>query len=170
MAATGPKNPGDKEKIMAEIAVQRGLYFEEFTVGDYVTTAARTITEADIVAFAALSGDWNSIHVDAEYAKQGMFGERIAHGLLGLSIASGLAVQMRFIEGTVIAFMGLDWKFRGAIKIGDTIHVRAEIAEKKAVPRLGGGLVTFNVEVLNQRNEVAQRGTWTMLVKLKPAE
>ena len=155
---------------MAEIAVQRGLYFEEFNVGDGVTTAARTITETDIVAFAALSGDWNAIHVDAEYAKQGMFGERIAHGLLGLSIASGLAVQMRFIEGTVIAFMGLDWKFRGAIKIGDTIHVRVEIAEKKAVPRLGGGLVTFNVEVLNQREEVAQKGTWTMLVKLKPAE
>lgn len=155
---------------MAEIAIQRGLYFEEYTVGDYVTTPGRTITEADIVNFAALSGDWNSIHVDAEYAKQGMFGERIAHGLLGLSIASGLAVQMGFITGTVIAFMGLDWKFRAAIKIGDTIHVRAEIAEKKAVPRLGGGIVTFNVEVINQRGETTQKGTWSMLVKFQPTE
>ena len=68
---------------MAEIAIQRGLYFEEFNVGDTVTSAGRTITEGDIVNFAALSGDWNAIHVDAEFAKGSMFGERIAHGLLG---------------------------------------------------------------------------------------
>lgn len=153
---------------MAELALQRGLYFEAYNVGDFVTTPGRTITEADIVNFAALSGDWNSIHVDAEYAKQGMFGERIAHGLLGLSIAIGLSVQMGFITGTVLAFMGLDWKFRAAIKIGDTIHVRAEIAETKPVPRLGGGIVVFNVEVINQRGEVTQKGTWSMLVKFQP--
>lgn len=153
---------------MAELASRRGLYFEEFAVGDSITTAARTITEADIVNFAALSGDWNSIHVDAEFAKQGMFGERIAHGLLGLSIGVGLAVQMGFITETVIAFMGLEWKFRAAIKIGDTIHVRADVAEKKPVPRLGGGIVTFNVEVLNQRGEATQKGTWTMLMKMLP--
>jgi 3-hydroxybutyryl-CoA dehydratase len=154
---------------MAEIAIQRGLYFEEFNIGDTVTSAARTVTEADIVGFAALSGDWNAIHVDAEVAKNGMFGERIAHGLLGLSIASGLAVRLGFIEDTVIAFMGLDWKFRAPIKIGDTIHMQAQIAEKKPVPRLGGGLVTLNVEVLNQRNEVTQKGTWAMLMKMRPA-
>jgi len=154
---------------LAEIAIQRGLYFEEFNVGDTVTSAARTITEADIVGFAALSGDWNPIHTDAEFAKSSMFGERIAHGLLGLSIASGLAVRLGFIEDTVIAFMGLDWKFRAPIKIGDTIHMQAQIAEKKPMPRLGGGLVTLNVEVLNQRGETTQKGTWSMLMKLKPA-
>jgi 3-hydroxybutyryl-CoA dehydratase len=138
-------------------------------VGDTVTSAGRTITEGDIVNFAALSGDWNAIHVDAEFAKGSMFGERIAHGLLGLSIASGLAVRLGFIEDTVIAFMGLDWKFRAPIKIGDTIHVLAQIAEKKPMPRLGGGLVTLNVEVLNQRGETTQKGTWSMLMKLKPA-
>jgi acyl dehydratase len=153
---------------MAEIAIQRGLYFEEFNVGDTVTSAGRTITEGDIVNFAALSGDWNAIHVDAEFAKNSMFGERIAHGLLGLSIASGLAVRLGFIEDTVIAFMGLDWKFRAPIKIGDTIHTRAQIAEKKPMPRLGGGLVTMNVEVLNQRGEMTQKGTWSMLIKMKP--
>ena len=154
---------------MADIAIQRGLYFEEFNVGDTVTSAGRTITEADIVSFAALSGDWNAIHVDAEFAKSQMFGERIAHGLLGLSIASGLAVRLGFIEDTVIAFMGLDWKFRAPIKIGDTIHMRAQIAEKKPMPRLGGGLITLNVEVLNQRGETTQKGTWSMLMKMKPA-
>ncbi|MBM4456425.1 MAG: dehydratase [Chloroflexi bacterium] len=155
---------------MADLTVRHGMYFEDFAIGDSVTTTARTVTEADIVSFSALSGDWNQIHCDAEFAKQGMFGERIAHGLLGLSIASGLAVRTGFIEGTVIAFMGLDWKFRAPIKIGDTIHARAQVAEVKAVPRLGGGIVTFNVEVLNQRDEVTQKGTWSMLVKMKREE
>jgi acyl dehydratase len=154
---------------MGEITIQRGLYFEEFNIGDTITSAGRTITEADIIAFAGLSGDWNAIHTDAEFSKSTMFGERIAHGLLGLSIASGLATRLGFIDGTIIAFMGLEWKFRAVIKIGDTIHVRVQIAETKPVPRLGGGLVTFNVEVLNQRDEVCQKGSWTMLVKLKPA-
>jgi acyl dehydratase len=152
---------------MAELEVQKGLYFEEFAVGDSITSAARTVTEADVVGFAGLSGDWNAIHVDKEYAATQMFGERIAHGLLGLSIASGLAVRTGFIEGTVIAFMGLDWKFRAPIKIGDTIHVTATVAETKPMPRLGGGIVIFNVEVLNQRGEVTQKGTWSMLVKTK---
>ena len=153
---------------MADLSTRQGLYFEEFHVGDSVTTPGRTVTETDVVNFAALSGDWNAIHCDAEYAKSTPFGERIAHGLLGLSIASGLAVRSGFIEGTVIAFMAVDWKFRAAVKIGDTIHVHAEVAEVKAMPRLGGGMVTFNVEVPNQRGEITMKGTWTMLVKFQP--
>jgi 3-hydroxybutyryl-CoA dehydratase len=152
---------------MGELLTRHGLYFEDYELGDSVTSQGRTVTEADIVNFAGLSGDWNAIHVDAEFSKGGMFGERIAHGMLGLSIATGLAVRLGFLEETVIAFMGLDWKFRGAIKIGDTIKVRAEVAEKKLAPRLGGGMVTFNVEVLNQRDEPVQKGTWTMLVKVR---
>ena len=154
---------------MAEINVQRGLYFEEFTVGDSLVTAGRTVTEADIVNFAALSGDWTTIHTDAEYAKGIMFGERIAHGALVLSIATGLAVRSGVIEGTVIAFRDLTWKFSGGVKIGDTVRVRLQIGEKKAMPRLGGGSVLMNVEVINQRDETVQRGTWTRLVKSKPA-
>jgi 3-hydroxybutyryl-CoA dehydratase len=153
---------------LADLAIRRGLYFEEFALGDCMTSPARTITETDIVAFAALSGDWTAIHTDAEYASRGNFGERVAHGLLGLSIASGLAVRLGFIEDTVIAFRELEWKFSLPIKIGDTIHMRAEIAEKKALPRLGGGSVTLDVALLNQRNEVTQRGAWKMLVKSKP--
>ena len=154
---------------MAEINVQRGLYFEEFTVGDSLITAGRTITEADIVNFAALSGDWTTIHTDAEYAKGMMFGERIAHGALVLSIAIGLAVRSGVIEGTAIAFRELTWKYSGVVKIGDTVRVRLQIGEKKAMPRLGGGSVLMNAEVVNQRDETVQRGTWTMLVKSKPA-
>ncbi len=154
---------------MADLVTRQGLYFEDYTTGDSVTSQGRTVTEADIVSFAALSGDWNAIHVDAEYAKKGMFGERIAHGMLGLSIATGLAARLGFIDETIIAFIGMEWKFRGAIKIGDTIRMCATVAEKKAAPRMGGGLVTFGVEVINQRDERVQKGTWTMLVKMKGA-
>jgi acyl dehydratase len=154
---------------MAEIQIQRGHFFEEFAIGDSVTTTARTITEADIMAFAALSGDWTSIHTDAEFAKGTLFGQRVAHGLLGLSVASALAVRTGFIEGTVIAFREIgEWKFSKPIFIGDTIHMRATVTEVKAVPRLGGGSVTFNVEVVNQNGQIVQHGAWTMLVKSKP--
>ncbi len=154
---------------MADLMVRQGLYFEDFSVGDGATTQGRTITEADIVNFAALTGDWNSIHVDREYAAKGMFGERIAHGLLGLSVASGLAVQLGFLRDTVIAFMGInDWRFKAATKIGDTIATRITVAECRPMRRLGGGLVTMDVEILNQRSEITQSGKWTMLVKSRP--
>ena len=145
-----------------------GRYFEEFAVGDEVLSQGRTVTEADIVAFAALTGDYNPLHCDAEYAKGTIFGERIAHGLLGLSIASGLLDRLGFITGTVEAFMGLQWKFRGPIKIGDTIHTEARVARKKEMRRLGGGIVVFDIAVVNQRDETVQKGQWTVLIKSKP--
>lgn len=143
-----------------------GLYFEEFEIGAEVTSTGRTITESDVVNFAALSGDWNLIHTDAEYSKDHMFGQRVAHGLLILSIASGLAVRLGFLEGTTLAFRSVSgWKMQRPVLIGDTIRVRVVVAETKPMPRLGGGLVTFKVEVLNQKDEVCQRGNWEMLVK-----
>jgi len=149
----------------------RGLYFEELEIGYKAVTAGRTISEADIMTFAGLSGDWNAIHIDAEYSKGAMFGERVAHGLLGLSIATGLAMQLGFLDRTVEAFTTLEWKFRAPIKIGDTIHAEAEVTGKKAMPGgASGGFVTFNVVVKNQRDETTQRGTWTVVVKGKPKE
>lgn len=156
---------------MADTGYQpRGRYFEEFEVGQTIVTAGRTITEGDIVRFAGLSGDFNQIHTDASYAEVGMFGERIAHGLLVLSIASGLAVQTGMIEGTVLAFRELEWKFSRPVMIGDTVHVVIEVVDTKALARLGGGNVTMKVSVLNQRDEVVHRGTWVMLVQSKAAE
>lgn len=149
----------------------RGLYFEDIEVGLKVTSAGRTISEADIMQFAGLSGDWNAIHVDAEYSKTGIFGERVAHGMLGLSIATGLAMQLGFLDRTVDAFTSLDWKFRGPIKIGDTIHMTAEVTKKKAMPGgQGGGFVSFNIVVKNQRDETVQRGEWMVVVKGRPKE
>jgi acyl dehydratase len=145
----------------------RGLYFEAFEVGQVVATAARTITEGDIVRFAGLSGDFNQIHIDAVYAASGPFGQRVAHGLLIQSIASGLAVQSGFIEGTVLAFRELTCKFSLPVFIGDTIHVELEIVSKKALPRLGGGQIEMKYGVFNQEQKAVQRGTWTMLLKSK---
>lgn len=143
-----------------------GLYFEEFEPGAEVTSTGRTITETDVVNFAALSGDWNLIHTDAEYSKDHMFGRRVAHGLLILSIASGLAVRMSFLEGTTLAFRSIgEWRMLRPVLIGDTIHVHIVVEETKPMARLGGGLVTFKVEVLNQKDEIVQRGNWEMLVK-----
>ncbi|MCO6450146.1 MAG: MaoC family dehydratase N-terminal domain-containing protein [Caldilineales bacterium] len=150
---------------MSQLSRSRGLYFEEFELGDSVESVGRTITETDIVQFAMLSGDWNQIHTDAEYSKEQMLGERIAHGLLVLSIATGLATRLGFMEDTVMAFMSLEWEFRAAVKIGDTVRIRATVDEAKAMPRLGGGYVWFKVEVLNQEDQKVQRGKWKVLVK-----
>lgn len=147
----------------------QGLYFEDFAEGMELETRGRTITEADIVAFAGLSGDYNPMHTNAEYAARTQFGQRVAHGLLGLSVASGLAYQMGFMEGTIIAFTGLEWKFREPIVIGDTIRVRVKVTGRREMKSAGGGFVTFEMKVLNQHDKVAQKGEWTVLVLSKPA-
>jgi acyl dehydratase len=148
---------------------QRGRYFEEFAVGDTVTSAGRTVTESDIVLFAGLSGDYNQIHVDAEFSKDAGFGQRVAHGLLGFSIASGLVVQTGVMEGTIMAFREINnWRFIKPIFIGDTIHVQVEVQEAKAIPRIGGGSLSLEMDVQNQSNETVMKGTWTVLVRSKP--
>ena len=145
----------------------RGMYFEEFTEATQVVSMGRTITETDIVNFAGVSGDFNTIHTDAEFGKATPFGERIAHGLLVLSVATGLATQLGFMEGTVIAFIGMEWKFKGVVKIGDTVHLTAKVKQTKAMRAMGGGFVVFDVRVLNQRDEVVQQGEWTVLARSK---
>lgn len=151
---------------MTELTYQpRGRYFEQFEVGQQLVTAARTITEADIVTFAGMTGDFNQIHTDAEFAAKDTFGQRIAHGLLVQSIATGLAVQSGIIEGTVLAFRELSAKFSLPVFIGDTIHVALKIAEKKALRRLGGGNINMKYAVYNQHGKAVQRGDWVMLIK-----
>jgi 3-hydroxybutyryl-CoA dehydratase len=149
-----------------DLTAQKGLYFEEYEVGQSIISQGRTVTEADVVAFAALSGDWNPMHTDAEFASEHPFGQRVAHGLLVLSIASGLAVRLGFLEETALAFRELgDWKFSLPVYFGDTVRVRATVIETKPMRRLGGGLVTLKVQILNQDDKVVQRGTWGVLVR-----
>jgi acyl dehydratase len=146
----------------------RGLYFEEIEVGKSLVTAGRTITESDIVSFAGISGDFNSLHVDAEYAKDGEFGQRVAHGLLVTSITAGLIVQTGIMEGTVLAFRELSWKFSRPVFIGDTIRAEMTVTERKSLPRLGGGSTTAKINVYNQHDQVVHRGAMVLLVRSKP--
>ncbi len=151
---------------MSDLPLNTGLFFEDFQTGQKVKSAGRTVTEHDIATFAGLSGDFNQIHTDAEFARNTPFGQRIAHGLLGLSIASGLAVQTGILGANVIAFREVgEWKFVKPIFIGDTVHIEMEVIEVKALPRLGGGSVTLSVYVNKQTNENSMKGQWTVLVK-----
>lgn len=145
----------------------RGLYFEEFEVGLEIVTSARTITETDLVNFAGLSGDFNFIHTNAEAAKKTPFGARVAHGMLVASIATGLAVQQGFIDGTTLAFRELTWKFTRPVFIGDTVQVAVKVTHTKPMARLGGGLVVFDARVVNQNGEIVHKGEWQMLIKSK---
>jgi acyl dehydratase len=150
-------------------APPHGMYFEELTEGFQIASQGRTITEADIVMFAGLSGDYNPLHTDEEYAKQTIFAGRVAHGLLGLAIASGLAMQLGFMLGTVEAFRELTWTFRKPVVAGDTVHIEAKCESKKPIRGYVGGLVVFELAVVNQKGDVVQKGAWTLLVKGKPA-
>jgi len=147
-----------------------GLYFEDYAVGVALTTRGRTITETDIVTFAGLTGDYNPMHTDAEYMKTHLMGQRIAHGMLSLSYAVGQAYQLGFMEGKILAFRGLAMKFSLPVFIGDTLHVVLTVAEKKEALRMGGGLVTLDVKLVNQHGKTVQSGTWTVLVASRAAE
>ena len=147
------------------LEARTGLYFEEFEVGQSIVSPGRTITESDVVGFAAMSGDWNAMHTDAVYAADHPFGQRVAHGLLVLSVASGLAMRLGILEETALAFREIDsWKFSLPVFFGDTVRVRATVTGTKAMRRIAGGLVTLKVEILNQDDKVVQRGSWGVLV------
>jgi 3-hydroxybutyryl-CoA dehydratase len=145
----------------------RGMYFEEFEIGTEVVSPGRTITETDVVTFAGLSGDYTQLHTDEEFAKGTLFGRRIAHGALVLSIATGLAARLGFIEGTALAFRELTWKYSQPVYLGDTIHLKARCKELKPMPRLGGGLVVFEAFVINQEEKTVQKGEWHLLIASK---
>ncbi len=146
-----------------------GLYFEDFEVGMTLRTRGRTVTEADIVNFATLTGDFNPMHTDAEYMKSHLLGQRVAHGMLTLSYAVGLIYQLGVIERTGLAFRGVEMKFSLPVLIGDTIHAELAITELKEMKRLGGGAVTIEVKIVNQDGKAVQSGVLTMLVAARPA-
>lgn len=148
----------------------QNAYFEDFLVGQEMTTQGRTVTEVDIGVFAGLSGDHHPIHTDEVFASQQFYGRRIAHGMLGLSLATGLAMRLGILEASIIAFRDLTFKFSKPVFIGDTIHVQLLITKVRPVPRLGGGLVELEVKVVNQSGEVVQSGTWSVLSRSRASE
>ncbi|MBT3351111.1 MAG: dehydratase [Nitrospinaceae bacterium] len=143
-----------------------GLGYDDFEVGRTWCTAARTVGEADVTAFAGLTGDYTYLHTDAQSAAKTPFGGRIAHGLLGLSYLSGLVSRLGILEGTVEAFMGLEMKFRGAIMFDDTVHAEVEVREKR-ISSKGQGLVTLGMTLKNQRDETVQEGQFVLMMEIK---
>jgi 3-hydroxybutyryl-CoA dehydratase len=140
-------------------------YFEDLNVGEIAVTRARTVTETDIVMFAALTGDWYPLHTDAEYSKKGPFGERIAHGMLILSIANGL---MPLYEMAIVAFYGMDKvRFTAPTKIGDTIHVELEVMDKQDKGEIGG-VIALKESVKNQRGETVAVSTTRVMLAKRP--
>ena len=144
-----------------------GRLFEDWKEGERLLTPSRTVTETDVVMFAAMSGDYNELHTSEEYMKETAFGKRIVHGLLGLSLSHGLSFRTGFLEGTVIAFLGIEsWKFLAPLYIGETIHVRLTVSETRtSQSKPDRGIVKLFVEVINQRGQVIQSGTKSLMIK-----
>jgi 3-hydroxybutyryl-CoA dehydratase len=155
---------------MAEEAyLPRGKYFEEFEPGQKIVTTGRTITEADVVNFAGLSGDYNQMHTDAAYSQNSFFGQRVAHGLLVMSVISGLAVNTGFMDRTVLAFREInEWKFAKPVFFGDTVHGELVVRELREMRRINGGAVMIDVDVKNQNGDTVMKGVWTVLIAARP--
>jgi acyl dehydratase len=147
-----------------------GLTFDEFEIGDCHNSQGRTVTEADVVSFAGLSGDFNPLHTDAEFGRQTPFGERIAHGMLIMAMATGMANWTGIFEGTTIALMEQLIRYKGAVKFGDTVHLQLEVLEKKPTSKPDRGVVRFAARMINQSDQVVVDSEWTLLMKRQQSD
>lgn len=144
------------------------LGFEELVPGASWRGRSRTVTETDVVNFAGLTGDYFPLHTNEEYARETVFGTRIGHGLLGLSLAHGLMwARTGELDDTAIAFLGMkEWQFLAPLKIGDTIHVQYEVVSReRSTSRPDRGTVEFLVQVFGADQTLIQRGYKKMLIK-----
>lgn len=139
------------------------LYFDDVEVGQEWESGGRTVTETDIVNFAGLSGDFNPIHMDHEFAKTTPFRRPIAHGLLVWAISSGLGMHSPPMR--TLAFLSIrDWQFKEPVFIGDTIRIRSKVLEKEPRGRGRRGVLAWQRQILNQEGKVVQEGiTMTMV-------
>jgi acyl dehydratase len=145
------------------------MYFEDFEVGQVFESQGRTITEADIVTFAGWSWDTNPVHTDAVSSSQGRFGERIAHGLLGMSVALGLASRLGVFESCSIALLGVDeWRFLRPIHVGDTVKVRVEILETRPTSKGDAGILARRFTLVDEHHHVLQDGHIGLMVSRRP--
>lgn len=146
----------------------RERYFEDVSVGDMGTSPTVTMTSDMIMAYADLSGDHTPIHTDEDYAKESAFGERVAHGLLGLSLTDGLKTQadLRFVPGMSL---GWSWDFLRPIRIGDELHVKFHVASKRETSRKGWGIVVLATELINHKGEVVQKGEHKLMLPMRSA-
>jgi acyl dehydratase len=145
-------------------------YLEDLYAGQEFLSAGRTITETDVLNFAGLTGDWNPIHTDIEFASRGQYGQRVVYGLLGLSVSTGLLDRLGIFSGSAIAMLGIaEWTFAGPIFIGDTVRLRLRIEDvRPSASKPDRGIVQRRFELLNQREEIVQTGRIDVLVRRRP--
>ena len=143
----------------------RGLTFDQFNIGDSYVCQERTITEADVVNFAGISGDFNPLHTSEEYGKSTPFGGRIAHGVLVLAIATGQINQLGIFEGTTLALLQQTIKYVAPVKFGDTIHLETTIAEKKESSKPDRGILTLDNKVFNQNGQAVIEVQEVVMIK-----
>jgi acyl dehydratase len=140
------------------------LYYEDLEIGREFRSPARKVTEADVRTFAELTGDKNPLHLDRAYAAKTAFGEPVAHGILGLALAAGLLSQLEITKDTLVALVGLEWRFRAPVHYGESIAARLRVTARRVTGKPDRGLVTFAVEVVNAGGEVVQEGELVELV------
>ena len=145
----------------------RGMYLEDFEVGKVYESGGRTITEADIVNFAGVSGDFNPLHMDEEFAKTNLFGKRIAHGALGFVISTGLSNQTGLFEGTTIAFIEMSLKYLAPLCIGDTVHVEMTPQEILPDKKPQRGILKLLVKLVNQAGTVIFESPQVLMMKAR---
>jgi acyl dehydratase len=143
----------------------RGHYFSQFAPGQRFVSGGRTVTEADVVMFAGISGDYNPLHTDVTFAAQTPFKQRIAHGMLSASISTGLGQTLGIFEGTTLALMGQTFDYKGPVFFGDTIRLALIVETVTPSSKGGKGVVLFRSEILKQDDSVAISGTWTVLFR-----
>ena len=147
--------------------MSNGTYFSEFTDGDEFLSGGRTVTEADVVSFAGLSGDFNPLHTDAVFAAKTPFKQRIAHGMLAASISTGLGQTLGIFEGTTLALLSQTFVYKAPVFFGDTIRLRLTVESTKPSSKGGKGVVQFQSDIVNQDQTVVVAGTWTVLFRDK---
>ena len=147
-----------------------GLFFEDVEVGRTFKTGERTVTADDVQDFAEVSRDFHPLHLDEEYAKKSKFGGRIAHGLLGLTVAAGLSQALGHLEGTFLAFLGLEWNYKLPIYIGDTVHEEQVVSSRRETRDASRGILTIDCRLVNQKDEVVQEGKRTIMVARRGTE
>ncbi len=146
-----------------------GLHFEELVEGRTFDCGGRDVGDAEIVAFAELSGDRNPLHLDDEYARATPFGGRVAHGALGIALATGLMAQTGLTAGTLVALLGIDWRFVAPIRPGDRLHLTLRVAARRELPGRDRGVVKFVAELVNQAGTLVQSGEIVELIRRDPS-
>jgi acyl dehydratase len=145
-------------------------YLDDFAPGQTFRSPRRTITEADVVSFAALTGDWNPVHTDALFARESAFGERVAHGPMTIGIAFGLLSRLDLFDGSVLALRTVEWSFDAPVRIGDTVHVEAEVLDATRHPdRTDRGRLAMQAVFINQHAQPVSRGRFTLVIGRRPA-